>query len=306
MTGVGSARPARFVSGAELVRPFGKDAAWLLERTGIESLRRLDDAQTLLELAVASGRAAFADARALSADVVIVASCSGEAGPQQPLAEQVAAQISPGAVGVDLNAACAGFVYALSSAADLVRSASAQSVLVIGAEQMSRLVDPADLGTSILFADGAGAVLVSSCHPGEDAFAPPAYYSDGASREVLMVPPGSSTLIMDGQAVFRWAVNTVPEVMESALRRAGVEASEIEVFLPHQANARITAAIRRRVGLEHAITADDVRCSGNTSAASIPLALAALRGHTDVSGKLALVAGFGAGLACAAQVLRLP
>ena len=297
----------------ELVRRFGKDAAWLRERTGIAELRRLGPAETVADLAVTAARAALADSGQTVVDLVVVASCSMKPGPQlscegpgSSLAAQVAMSVAPGALVLDLNAACAGFVYALSAAADLIRAGTVGSALVIGAEQMSTLIDPDDLGTSILFADGAGAAVLSTCSASEDGFGTAAYYSDGTSCDVLVIPPGSTTLSMDGQAVFRWAVSTVPDVIEQALKSAGICASDVEVFIPHQANARITDAIRRRAGLDHTITADNVRLSGNTSAASIPIALDALRMQEDIAGKLAVIVGFGAGLSCAAQVLRLP
>jgi len=301
LAGFAAARPTHRVSGAELVETFGKDAAWLKTRSGIEELRRLGSGESLVDLAVSAARGALDDAQIGAADLVLVATCSQPIG----FGDDVGRQLNRPAFTV--NAACSGFMFAMSAAADQVRGGSVDTVLVIGAEQMSAMIDPADLGTSILFADGAGAAIVTRAEIEQDAFSPAEFFSDGgAARDVLQIEDGRTTLHMDGSAVFRWAVETVPELIKKALYRANLDANEIDVFVPHQANLRIVERVRRAAGLDHAITADDVRTAGNTSAASIPLALADLREKVDVAGKLALLVGFGAGLTAAAQVVRLP
>jgi len=309
IAGIGAARPTTTVSATDLTAPFDKTAEWLRARSGIESVQRLSDDESLLELAVRASCAALADAglAAEQVEIVIVASCSGEPGPGRPLADRLAGAIAPDSAAFDLNAACAGFCYALSSAESLVSSGSAHIVLVVGAEQMGRLIDERDLATSVLFGDGAGAVVVTSCPVEDHAFARAAWSSDGTQAQMLHVPEGEKHLRMNGRSVFRWAVSEVPAVLRQAIHRAGIEPNQIEVFVPHQANLRIIDSIRRDVGLEHAITATEVTKSGNTSAASIPMALAGLReGGARLTGKLALLAGFGAGLSIAAQVVRLP
>ena len=307
LSGFGSARPTQVVTGGELVARFGKDAAWLRERTGIESVRRLSGEDSLVELASAAARRALRAAGRNTAEMVIAATCSCVTPCEPaPLASRVAASVAPAAMAADLNAACSGFVLALASAADHVRAGSADTVVVVGAEQMSSMIDPADLGTSILFGDGAGAAVVEACAVEEDAFGPVVWFSDGGQADVLRIPTGSPNLDMDGPAVFRWAVATVPRLIREALARAGRSAGEIDVFVPHQANLRIIEPVRRATGLLHTPLADDIRTSGNTSAASIPMALSALGERHDLRRKLALVVGFGAGLAAAAQVVRLP
>jgi 3-oxoacyl-[acyl-carrier-protein] synthase-3 len=297
------------VDAAALTAPFGKDAAWLHARTGIAGLRRLDDGETLLDLATSAAGRALEEARRLTrdVDVVIVATCSPDPADRKPLSRRVADRLAPEALAFDVNAACAGFCYALSSATALIGSRSARTVLVIGAEQMSRLVDPADLGTSILFGDGAGAAVVVACDHDRSGIAAPAWSSNGADAGVLEIREGETALRMQGSQVFRWAVAEVHKVASAALARAGVCADDIDVFVPHQANLRIVEAIAAKLGLSGATTATDVIDAGNTSAASIPLALTRLRERgVRTRGKLALLVGFGAGLTIAAQVVRLP
>ncbi len=180
-------------------------------------------------------------------------------------------------------------------------------MLILAAERMSDLIDPADLGTSIIFADGAGAAVVTATD-GSTGVGPVVWGSDGGQAGLIdcgNVPGGR--LSMAGRQVFRWAVETVPRLAREACARAGVRLEDVEVFVPHQANLRIVDAVAERLGLQHAVVAHSVATCGNTSAASIPIALADLdaRGLRR-RGQLALLAGFGAGLSWAAQVVVLP
>lgn len=237
---------------------------------------------------------------------MIVATCTS-AGTEAALSVQLAARLSPHAIAFDINAACAGFCYALSAASSLVESGSVSTVLVVGADQMSKLLDPADLATAMLFGDGAGAVVVRSCPRAEAGIGPTAWSSAGEHAQMLRIPDGETTLRMRGPEVFRWAVDEVHKVATAAIARAGVAVSDIDVFVPHQANVRIIEAIRLKLGLGHAATGTDIEHAGNTSAASVPLALDRLRrSGLACGGQLALLAGYGAGLTIAAQVVRLP
>jgi 3-oxoacyl-[acyl-carrier-protein] synthase III len=306
--GIGSAVPDTVVSAAELTERFGKTPEWLQLRTGITELRRLTADEDLLEPTCTAALSALADAgvAASEVDVLIVASCSQSA-EDGPLSLRLAARIAPQAVAFDLNAACAGFCYALSTARTLVMHGNARRVLVVGAEQMSRLVDPADLGTSILFGDGAGAAVVVADEVRADAISPAAWSSEGEHADLLVVPPGERHLRMNGPEVFRWAVDRVHHVARLACERAGIQPGDIDVFVPHQANLRIITAMATRLGLADKVIANSVRTTGNTSAASIPLALTALRRSERIRpGQRALLVGFGAGLAVCAQVIRLP
>ncbi len=308
LLGFGAAQPEHAVSGADLGRPFGRTSDWIETRTGIRSLRRLHACDDIGDLA---GRAAV---RALAAasvpadevDLVISATCSTDAGPWD--ARALAHCIAPGAGWVQLNAACSGFSYALSAADTFIRTGDARHVLVVAAEHMSRLIDPEDLGTSIIFGDGAGAAVLGPSPDGATGVGPVVWGSDGGQADLIQCEPGSPGFLrMAGQQVFRWAVERMPAVALEACARAGVAVSDIDVFVPHQANLRIIDAVARKLGLQDAVVATDVTTSGNTSAASIPIALSTLaeRGLLR-SGQLALLVGFGAGLSYAGQVVRLP
>ena len=308
VVGLGAARAARTVPAAALTERFGKSAEWLLVRTGITQIQRLGPDETLPDLAAAAAERALADAGVAGADVdlVLVATCSADQAAG-PLSRIVATRVAPRAMSFDVNAACAGFCYALSAASGLIGTGAARRVLVVGAEQMSTLIDPADLGTSILFGDGAGAALVTAADDDRPGISAPAWSSDGAQAGLLEIPEGETALRMAGSEVFRWAVDEVHKVASAALARAGVSADDIDVFVPHQANLRIVEAIAKRLKLTRAETALDVVDAGNTSAASIPLALTRLRERgASARGQLALLIGFGAGLSIAAQVIRLP
>ena len=303
---VAASRPETVVSGADLGRPFGKDADWIATRTGIRTLRRLAPGETLVSHAVDAAGKAIVDAALTpeQVDLVITATCSANAKPGATLGDLVAEQLGLQARLMDVNAACAGFTYALSAADAHVRSGEAGHVLIVAAEQMSRITDPADLGTSILFADGAAAAVVSAAD--EAGIGPVVWGSAGAGRDLIRTEGGQ--LQMHGSEVFRWAVELVPDLSAAACARAGIDVRDIDVLVLHQANLRIIDAAVRRLDLrEDVVVARDVIDSGNTSAASVPLALDTLRRRGDVPGDaLALLAGFGAGLAYAAQVVRLP
>ena len=302
-----AARPAGVVSAAALGEPFGKDADWVEARTGIQQLRRLADGESAVDLAERAGAGALRRAGlAAPVDLVITATCSSPAGPQGvEQGREVARRVAPDAGWFGINAACSGFSYALATADALIRAGSARHVLVVAVEQMSRLLDPTDLGTSIIFGDGAGAAVVGPAEEGTGV-GPLVSGSDGEQAGMIACD-ADGWLRMQGRSVFRWAVETVPAIAREACARAGVAPGDIDVFVPHQANLRIIDAVVRTLGLGAAVVATDVTTSGNTSAASIPLALAELaeRGSAG-AGRLALLVGFGAGLAYAGQVVELP
>ena len=302
---IAAARPGARVSGGQLGAPFAKDADWIEARTGIRELGRLAAAQHIADLAVNAGRAALRRAR-LSApiDLVITASCSTPAADR--VGQEIASRVAPRASWFEINSACSGFSYALAAADAHIRAGDAQHVLIIAAEQMSRLLDPDDLGTSIIFGDGAGAAVVAASTRGT-GIGPVVWGSDGAQSGLIACDEKRGKLRMEGPHVFRWAIESVPPLAIEACRRAGVRVDDIDVFVPHQANVRIIDSIARKLGLHRAVVATDIRTTGNTSAASIPMALSRLaeRGLTR-AGQLALVVGFGAGLAYAGQVIELP
>lgn len=307
--GLGSALPATTVSGAELAAPFGRSADWIQTRTGIRALRRLGEGEDLLDLAASAAAAALSqgglDAEQL--DLVIATSCSTAPGAP-PIGGQLVGRLGAHAGWLDLNAACSGFCYAIGTADAMIRSGTARHVLIVAAERMSALLDPADLGTSIIFGDGAGAALIG---PGSEAgnadIGPIAWGSDGSQAAMIAFDDADKYLRMNGQGVFRWAIETVPHLALQACELAGVTPADIDVVVPHQANLRIIESVMQRAGLSHAAIATDVIDCGNSSSASIPIALARMIDEgLAASGQLALLLGFGAGLAWAGQVVRLP
>jgi 3-oxoacyl-[acyl-carrier-protein] synthase-3 len=213
---------------------------------------------------------------------------------------------APGAY--DLNAACAGFCYAVSAASDAVRAGSARNVLVIGAEKMTSWIDWTDRSTCIIFADGAGAAVVGPTADDEPTgIGPVVLGSAGDQANKITVNGRYGSLTQDGQAVFRWATTAIAPVALEACRRAGVTPADITAFVPHQANLRIIEAIARKLGIPRERVADDIINSGNTSSASIPLALARMAEQGRLQpGTPALLVGFGAGLAYASQVIKVP
>ncbi|MFE6872760.1 beta-ketoacyl-ACP synthase III [Kitasatospora sp. NPDC057692] len=311
--GVGGYRPRRRVDNAELCRSIDSTPEWIETRSGIRRRGFAGPDETLPMMAAeAAGRALErSGVRADDVDLVLVASMSHLV--QTPaLAAVVAHRLGADrAAAFDLSAACAGFCHALAVASDTVRTGGARRVLVIGAERMTDIVEPTDRTSALLFADGAGAVLVGPAdRPG---IGPVVRRSDGAYAEALrMTAPWAGEerpwMRMDGRRVFRWAMEEVAPAALAALEAAGQSVADLGAFVPHQANLRMTELMVERLGLTSATAvARDVVETGNTSAASIPLALETLlTGGEAASGDTALLVGFGAGLNYAAQTVVLP
>ena len=307
IAGVGMAVPPEVVTNEPISERLGVDAGWIESRTGIRERRHAAPGETLAGLAVRAGRAALADAgvEAADLDLVLVATVT----PDQILpnaAPVVAHRLGAVRAGaMDIGAACTGFVSALSMATAQVETGRANRVLVIGAETLSRFTDPDDRRTAGLFADGAGAAVVGvSDEPG---IGPVVWGSDGAKATAIQIPRRGAPIEMEGQAVFRLATTMMGGVALEACRRAGVAPADIAVVVPHQANLRIVDAIVRQVGATHAIVARDIVDSGNTSAASVPLALSRLVETGEApTGEPVLLLAFGAGLTFAGQVIACP
>src|SRR6201992_1654341 len=214
---------------------------------------------------------------------------------------------APGAY--DINAACAGFCYGLASASDAVRAGSARHVLVIGSEKMSAWVDPQDRSTRIIFGGGAGAAVVGPVEDPADepGIGPVAWGSAGDIADKIVIQDRTSFLFQEGQSVFRWATTELHPTALAAMERAGVEVADLGAFVPHQANLRIIEALARKIGVPRERVADDIKYAGNTSSASIPLALARMTERGELpSGSPVLLMGFGAGMCYAAQVITVP
>lgn len=306
--GIGAHRPAQVRSNDEISLRVETSDAWIRERTGIMERRIAAAEETVVEMGISAGGKALADAGISPdlVDLVIVATCTLD----QPLPGAAAAVAtglgipSPGAF--DINAACAGFCYGLALARDAVVAGTARTVLVVGSERLSNWVDWDDRGTCILFGDGAGAAVVGPSPDGIEGIGPVVWGSDGTGSEFIAMHDGAIT--MEGQSVFRWASSQMTPIARRVCDAAGVDLADLDAFVPHQANGRIVAAMARSLGLaDKTAIADDLAHSGNTSSASIPLALARLREDGKLApGSTALLLGFGSGLTYAGQVIRVP
>ena len=307
LLGVGAHRPARVVTNEELSQSLDTSDAWIRRRTGIAQRHVAAPDESVVQMGVAAAGKALAAAGRTAADIdlVLLATCTAPTA-MPGLAPQIAAALGCTAGALDVNGACAGFCYALALAADSVRAGSARNVLVIGSERMTDIVDQNDRGTAVLFGDGAGAAVVGTGGwAGGEGIGPVVWGSDGGAAEAIIIR--EKWLEMDGAAVYRWATSEIAPVAAKACRLAGVEPAELAAFVPHQANLRIIDAIATSLGATGAVVADDVVNSGNTSSASVPLALARLLETGAVaSGDAALLIAFGAGLSWAAQVVRIP
>jgi 3-oxoacyl-(acyl-carrier-protein) synthase III len=308
LRGLGAHRPVRRVDNIAIAVRIGSTDAWIRERSGIVTRGIAGDGESVVEMAISAGGKALAAAGVDPLDVglVMVATCTlTHAVPGA--AARVATGLGLSSAGaLDLGAACAGFTYGLSLAADTVRCGTAQHVLVIGSERFSDILDPTDRSTAFLFGDGAGAAVVSAAET--DGISPPVWQSDGAQAAILQTIGSPPVLHMAGPAVYRWATTTLPDLARAALARADVTLDELSAVVPHQANLRITDSLVRALRIpDSVVVARDVVESGNTSAASIPLALTRLLETGEVRrGDLVLLLGFGAGLTAAGQVVRCP
>lgn len=305
MLGVGAYRPPDVIDNTELAGRFGKDPEWFESRTGMRT-RAVSTDRTLGQMAADAGAAALTDAAVDPAqiDLVITATCSSKH-PVPAVAFEVMNSLEiKSAAAFDLNTACSGFCYSLAIAQDLIRAGTANLVLITAAERMTSIVDPADLGTSVIFGDGAGAAVVAASD--EPGIGPVVWGSDASGADLITLED-NGFLQMQGQKVFRWATTEIHPVALTACEQAGVDPSELAAIVPHQANLRIVDAMAAKIGAPNAVIARDGEDAGNTSAASIPLALRRLMDRGQVGpGDLALLVGFGAGLSYAAQVVRVP
>ncbi|TYL49634.1 ketoacyl-ACP synthase III [Nocardioides sp. BGMRC 2183] len=307
--GVGSYRPSLVVPNADIVDAIDSSDEWIQQRSGIRQRRRAADHETVPMMAVAASRSAMemagVDARQI--DAVVVATVSHLL--QTPSAATAIAHElgTERAAAFDISAACAGFCHGVALADGMVRSGSARHVLVIGVERLSDMTNDTDRGTAFLFADGAGAVVVGPSEtPG---IGPVVWGSDGEQYDLIRsISTDDPRLTMQGSAVFRWASFEMAKIAQQALDRAGVAAEDLDCFVPHQANNRITDTMVRAMKLPDSVkVARDIVDAGNTSAASIPLALDRMIADGDAkSGDTALLIAFGAGLAYAAQVIVVP
>ena len=312
-------RPERVVTNAEICERIDSSDEWIRERSGIIERRWAAPDETVVDMATVAALESLEKA-GITADEVGMVMLATVTHPYQTpsAAAEVAFRIGANdAAAMDLSAACAGFCYGLALANDMIRAGSARYVLLVGVEKLSDWVDPDDRGTAFIFADGAGAVVVGPSD--EPAIGPVVWGADGSQKDAITMTqslidykqnggPIFPTLEMQGQQVFRWAVGEMSKASQRALDAAGVSADDLDAFIPHQANMRITDAMVRALKLpEHVPIARDIAYTGNTSAASVPLAMQRMLDDNEAPhGGTALLIGFGAGLVYAAQVVTLP
>lgn len=315
MLGLGIHRPERVVTNDEICEVLDSSDEWIQTRSGIRTRRYAGEDESLVDMATFAAERALKASGVDAADIgAVIVATSTHAQHTPAAAPLVADRLGSRAAAFDVSAGCAGFCHALSVGSDLVRGGTARYVLVIGVEKLSLFLDPTDRGTAFIFADGAGAVVVGAAD--EAGIGPVAWGSDGSQSHVItqsmrcndLDSDHSLVVQMEGTQVFRWAPFAMADVAREAVAGAGLELDDLDAFIPHQANLRITETLARNLKLPEGIAiARDVQDAGNTSAASVPLAIEAmLRNGEAQVGDTALLIAFGAGLSYAGQVVRIP
>ena len=319
---VGGYRPPRVVPNSEIVDKIDSSDEWIQQRTGIQTRHFADENESLIDMATKASEIAIkrAGLTAQDIDAVIFSTISYPFQAPSAATELIIRLDNPNAAAFDISAACAGFCYGVGIASDMVRNKTANNVLVVGAEKLSDFTDPYDRATAFIFADGAGAVVIG---PSDSAgIGPTIWGSSAETRDAITLQPsyleykknpgktdlGWPNISQQGQTVFRWAVYEMAPVALKAIDAAGMKPEELAAFIPHQANERIIESMAKSMKLpDSVVIARDIRTTGNTSAASIPLAMdALLKENPLLHSKPALLIGFGAGLVYASQVVELP
>ncbi|MBK5938987.1 beta-ketoacyl-ACP synthase III [Halochromatium roseum] len=310
--GTGSALPAKVVTNQDLERQVDTSDTWIRERTGIRQRHIAADDETCVDLAERAAQAALAAAgvSAAALDLIVVATTTpDQTFPSSACLLQERLD-SHGCPAFDVQAVCTGFIYALAVAEKFIRTGSAERALVVGAETLSRIIDWTDRGTSVLFGDGAGAVVIGAAD--EPGIISTHLHADGAYRELLQVPAGignggngSPYMQMKGNEVFRVAVTTLGAIVDETLAANNMTRADIDWLVPHQANLRIIKATARKLDLAMEQVVVTVGEHGNTSAASIPLAFdQAVRDGRIQRGQIVLMEAFGGGFTWGSALLR--
>ncbi|MFF7965114.1 beta-ketoacyl-ACP synthase III [Streptomyces sp. NPDC007903] len=307
---IGHYQPARVLTNEDLARMVDTSDEWITSRVGIRTRHIAGPDEPVDELAAHAAAKALATAGLAPGDIDLVLVATSTAIDRSPnTAARVAARLGiPEPAAMDVNVVCAGFTHALATADHTVRAGAATRALVIGADKMSEVTDWTDRTTCVLVGDGAGAAVVEACAPGEQAGIGPVLWGSvpemGNAVRIEGTPP---RFAQEGQSVYRWATTQLPPIARRACEKAGVDPADLAAVVLHQANLRIIEPLAQKIGAVNAVVARDVTESGNTSAASIPLALSKLIEQGSVrTGDPALLFGFGGNLSYAGQVIRCP
>ncbi|WP_055696316.1 beta-ketoacyl-ACP synthase III [Streptomyces prasinopilosus] len=307
---VGHYQPARVLTNEDLAGLVDTSDEWITSRVGIRTRHIAGPDEPVDELAAHAAAKALATAGRTPADIDLVLVATSTAIDRSPnMAARVAARLGiPGPAALDLNVVCAGFTHALATADHAVRAGSARRALVIGADKMSEVADWTDRTTCVLVGDGAGAAVVEATEAPEEAGIGPVLWGSvpemGHAVRIEGTPP---RFAQEGQSVYRWATTRLPSIARQACEKAGFAPEDLAAVVLHQANLRIIEPLALKIGAVNAVVARDVTESGNTSAASIPLAFAKLVERGEVtSGDPVLLFGFGGNLSYAGQVVRCP
>ncbi len=317
--GTGAAVPDRVLTNRDLESMVDTSDEWIRTRTGIEERRIAGPGENVSDMAAAAGRMAIEDA-GLSADdldLIVLATSSPDAiMPSAACLTQ--SKIGAGCPAFDLMAACSGFVFGLAASAALIETGAFKTVLLIGSDALTRHVDWSDRGTCVLFGDGAGAVVLQRSS-GDSGVIASYLASDGRGADLLRIPaggsanPGSQATVseglhfikMQGHEIFKFAVRAIPEAVQKVLQLSGMSIEDVKYIVPHQANRRIIDAAAERMGIDSSRMVSNIERYGNTSTASIPIALHELKGQGKLNdGDVLVFVGFGAGLTWGANVVR--
>ncbi|EST31969.1 beta-ketoacyl-ACP synthase III [Streptomyces niveus] len=307
---LGHYQPAKVLTNDDLAGMVDTSDEWITSRVGIKTRHVGGPDESVDELAAHAAAKALAAAGLTPADIDLVLVATSTAIDRSPnMAARVAARLAMGSPAVmDLNVVCAGFTHALATADHAVRAGAATRALVIGADKMADIADWTDRSTCVLLGDGAGAAVVEAARPGEEPGIGPVLWGSvpemGNAVRIEGTPP---RFAQEGQSVYRWATTQLPPIARKVCERAGIAPEDLAAVVLHQANLRIIEPVAQKIGAVNAVIARDVVDSGNTSAASIPMALSKLveRGEVE-SGAPALLFGFGGNLSYAGQVIRCP
>ncbi|MFJ9863171.1 beta-ketoacyl-ACP synthase III [Streptomyces sp. NPDC101165] len=307
---IGHYQPAKVLTNEDLADMVDTSDEWIRSRVGIRTRHIAGPDEPVDELAAHAAAKALAAAGLTAQDIDLVLVATSTAIDRSPnTAARVAARLGiPRPAAMDVNVVCAGFTHALATADHTVRAGAATRALVIGADKMSEIADWSDRTTCVLVGDGAGAAVVEACTPGQEAGIGPVLWGSvpemGNAVRIEGTPP---RFAQEGQSVYRWATTQLPPIARRACEKAGVAPADLAAVVLHQANLRIIEPLAEKLGAVNAVIARDVTESGNTSAASIPLALSKLLEQGAVrSGDPALLFGFGGNLSYAGQVVRCP